>query len=182
MCKEEDYEQKAFIGYDLGDGETITDFSILSDNQIKESVQTVFVGMTMPDSNTPGQAIPTAYGFDQHTGKILFASSILSDPGAIHSICVNFKRRPSDLLDKDLLLHAPLLFKALQKNCPLKVSGPCCIQSLCVPLFARWLPLLTLFWRSCLSGICAKFGSGLRVHRLCGGPSHPVGRSGCGAV
>ena len=48
--------KKAFIGYDLGDGETITDFSILSDNQIKESVQTVFVGMTMPDSNTPGQA------------------------------------------------------------------------------------------------------------------------------
>ncbi len=116
--------KKAFIGYDLGDGETITDFSILSDNQIKESVQTVFVGMTMPDSNTPGQAIPTAYGFDQHTGKILFASSILSDPGAIHSICVNFKRRPSDLLDKDLLLHAPLLFKALQKKLPTESEWP----------------------------------------------------------
>lgn len=116
--------KKAFIGYDLGDGETITDFSVLSDNQIKESVQTVFVGMTMPDSNTPGQAIPTAYGFDQHTGKILFASSIISDPGAIRNICVNFKRRPSDLLDKDLLLSAPLLLKALQKKLPTENEWP----------------------------------------------------------
>ena len=116
--------KKAFIGYDLGDGETITDFSVLSDNQIKESVQTVFVGMTMPDSNTPGQAIPTAYGFDQRSGKILFASSIISDPGAIRNICVNFKRRPSDLLDKDLLLSAPLLLKALQKKLPTENEWP----------------------------------------------------------
>lgn len=90
-------EKKTYIGYDLGDGETITDIAELDVGAVKQSVQTLFVDMTMPDCNTPGKAIPTAYGYTKG-GKLVFASSILADPEEIRDIHINFKRRPSDLL------------------------------------------------------------------------------------
>lgn len=46
---------KAFIGYDLGDGETITDMVVLDIDKQKQLVRTDFSDMPMPDSTTPGR-------------------------------------------------------------------------------------------------------------------------------
>lgn len=45
---------KAFIGYDLGDGETITDMVVLDIDKQKQLVRTDFSDMPMPDSTTRG--------------------------------------------------------------------------------------------------------------------------------
>ncbi len=90
---------KAYIGYDLGDGETITDITILDDDTVRTSVQTLFIPMEMPDNNTAGQAIPTAFALDAD-GKVMFASSILDDPAQYQRICINFKRCPTDMIKK----------------------------------------------------------------------------------
>lgn len=89
--------KKAYIGYDLGDGETITDLAVLDSTQIHTRVQTLFTAMTMPDSNDPGKAVPTVYGYDGDD-NIVFTSSILATPEEIHDIRINFKRCPSDLM------------------------------------------------------------------------------------
>lgn len=89
--------KKTFIGYDLGDGETITDLAVLDAVQMKDRVQTLFTAMTMPDCNDPGKAIPTVFGYDEE-GNIAFTSSILAAPEEIHDIRINFKRCPSDLI------------------------------------------------------------------------------------
>lgn len=89
--------KKIFIGYDLGDGETITDLAVLDANQVKSRVQTLFTAMTMPDCNDPGKAIPTVFGYDED-GKIVFTSSILATPEDYKKIRLNFKRCPSDLI------------------------------------------------------------------------------------
>ena len=70
--------KKAFIGYDLGDGETITDFVVID---MDAPAIPSFKDMEMPDSNSPGQAIPTAFGYDENQ-RVVFASSILEDPEA----------------------------------------------------------------------------------------------------
>ena len=90
-------EKKTFIGYDLGDGETITDLAVLDAAQMKDRVQTLFTAMTMPDCNDPGRAIPTVFGYDEE-GNITFTSSILAAPEEIHDIRINFKRCPTDLI------------------------------------------------------------------------------------
>ncbi len=89
--------KKAYIGYDLGDGETITDFVVLDGVPSRQAPKTVFVSMTMPDCNTPGQAIPTAFGYNEE-GALVFTSSILADPECVKNIRANFKRRPTDLI------------------------------------------------------------------------------------
>lgn len=89
--------KKTFIGYDLGDGETITDLAVLDAAQMKNRVQTLFTAMTMPDCNDPGRAIPTVFGYDKNE-NITFTSSILAAPEDIHDIRINFKRCPSDLI------------------------------------------------------------------------------------
>ena len=89
--------KKTFIGYDLGDGETITDLAVLDAAQMKDRVQTLFTAMTMPDCNDPGKAIPTVFGYDEE-GNIAFTSSILATPEEIRDIRINFKRCPSDLI------------------------------------------------------------------------------------
>lgn len=91
-------EKITFIGYDLGDGESITDIAVLDDASVEQRIKTTFIPMTMPDSNTPGQAIPTAYGYDKNDGMLVFASSILVMPDEVRDIHINFKRRPGDLL------------------------------------------------------------------------------------
>lgn len=91
-------EKITFIGFDLGDGESITDIAVLDDASVEQRIKTTFIPMTMPDSNTPGQAIPTAYGYDKNDGMLVFASSILVAPDDAYDIHINFKRRPSDLL------------------------------------------------------------------------------------
>ncbi len=87
--------RKTYIGYDLGDGETITDVVTLESG--KSTTKTVFEDMTMPDTVKPGQAMPTIFAFDE-TGDVIFSKTILVDPESVNNIIVNFKRCPSDLL------------------------------------------------------------------------------------
>ena len=90
--------KKTYIGYDLGDGETITDVVTLEAG--KSTSKTVFENMTMPDTVTPGQAMPTIFALDEN-GDVIFSQTILADPEAVKNIIANFKRRPSDLLKID---------------------------------------------------------------------------------
>lgn len=89
--------RKTFIGYDLGDGETITDLVVLDADQMQDRVQTLFREMTMPDCNIPGKAMPTVFGYDGE-GNLFLGESLLDDPEGLLKIRSNFKRRPSDLL------------------------------------------------------------------------------------
>lgn len=91
--------KKTYVGYDLGDGETITEIATLEDDQINQSLQTLFKNMTMPDKKNPGQAIPSVFGYNSE-GKVVFASSISNDPEDVSDIHCNFKRRPGDLIKK----------------------------------------------------------------------------------
>jgi len=114
---------KAYIGYDLGDGETITDITILDDQTIKTSIQTLFIPMEMPDNNTAGQAIPTAFALDAG-GQIVFASSILDDPAQYQRICTNFKRSPSDMVKKTDEKRTNELINLFGKGWPDKHAAP----------------------------------------------------------
>lgn len=109
--------KKAFIGYDLGDGETITDLAVLDAAQVKARVQTLFTAMTMPDCNDPGKAIPSVFGYDED-GNIVFTSSILADPEAIRDIRINFKRCPSDLIPKITEKRKEEITALLEKGWP----------------------------------------------------------------
>ncbi len=88
---------KIYIGFDLGDGESITDF--VSTNKTGEGMMTKFVDMQMPDSTVEGKAIPTVFGYDENE-ELVFANSILLMPDLVHDITINFKRRPCDLCRK----------------------------------------------------------------------------------
>ncbi len=90
--------RKTFVGYDLGDGETVVDLVTLSGQEIKTLASTDIKGLTMPDCNDPGKAIPTAYGYTGD-GELVFASSILQDAENVKDIQLNFKRRPTDLME-----------------------------------------------------------------------------------
>lgn len=90
---------KTYVGYDLGDGETITDLATLKSGELK--TKTVFDDMTMPDTVKSGQAMPTVFAFSED-GDVIFSETILADPEAVRDITVNFKRRPSDLLKGDV--------------------------------------------------------------------------------
>lgn len=87
--------RKTYVGYDLGDGETITDAVTLEAG--KSTTKTVFDNMTMPDTVNPGQAMPTIFAYNE-AGTVIFSQTILADPEAVRNIVVNFKRCPSDLL------------------------------------------------------------------------------------
>lgn len=87
--------RKTYVGYDLGDGETITDLVTLEAG--KSTTKTVFDNMTMPDTINPGQAMPTIFAYDE-TGEVIFSQTISADPESVDHIIVNFKRCPSDLL------------------------------------------------------------------------------------
>lgn len=114
--------KKAYIGYDLGDGETITDMVALDKDQINQSIQIHFDDMTMPDNNTPGMAIPTVYGYCGD--KIVFASTILDDPEMVKDVRVNFKRRPSDLIQKISEDRKKGLTEVLESSWPDKQQYP----------------------------------------------------------
>lgn len=86
--------RKTYVGYDLGDGETITDLVTLETG--KSTSKTVFDNMTMPDTTIPGQAMPTIFAYDEG-GNVIFSQTISADPEAVRNIIINFKRCPSDL-------------------------------------------------------------------------------------
>ena len=116
--------KKLFIGYDLGDGETITDLAILDDQQVRAGSRVDIISMTMPDNNTAGQAIPTVYGVSRETGRIVFASSILNDPEDVRNIHSNFKRCPSDLMAPMDEPRRLSLMNALQQGWPAREDYP----------------------------------------------------------
>lgn len=92
--------RKTYIGYDLGDGETITDMVQLETGGLKSRTSSSSKNMTMPDTNEEGKAIPTAFAFDEN-GEVIFCTTILAEPEAVRNIIINFKRRPSDLLQNN---------------------------------------------------------------------------------
>lgn len=85
---------KIYIGYDLGDGESITDY--ISSKKTGDGEKTLFIEMSMPGIKEAGKAIPTVFGYNMK-GELVFANQILSDPELVHDIKINFKRRPLDL-------------------------------------------------------------------------------------
>ncbi|MCC8029672.1 MAG: hypothetical protein LIO75_07760 [Lachnospiraceae bacterium] len=89
---------KAYIGYDLGDGETITDIVVTDVDIQNQMVRTEFMDMPMPDSNVPGRALPTIFARDE-AGRIIFYNSILVSSEETRDIRINFKRRPTDLIE-----------------------------------------------------------------------------------
>lgn len=92
-----------YVGYDLGDGETITDLVTLEAG--KTTTKTLFDNMTMPDTVNPGQAMPSIFAFDE-TGDVIFSQTILADPESVKEIIVNFKRCPGDLLGETRVPYA----------------------------------------------------------------------------
>ena len=116
-------EKKTFIGYDLGDGETITDLAVLDHNSVKDRVQTLFNAMTMPDNNTAGQAIPTVYGYTDD-GRIVFSSSILTDPESVRDIRISFKRCPSDLMPSMTEGRRQEILAEMEKGWPSQEACP----------------------------------------------------------
>ncbi|MBP1754014.1 MAG: hypothetical protein H6Q59_412 [Firmicutes bacterium] len=117
--------KKTFIGYDLGDGESITDYVTMDATAAKDAVKTFFTAMTMPDLNDPGRALPTTYGYDE-CGNLVFAESIKSMPDLVNDVQINFKRRPSDLLpnlsqkrsEELMILFEDAKVWPSQKECP----------------------------------------------------------------
>lgn len=87
--------RKTYVGYDLGDGETITDLVTLEVGLSKAKIN--FDNMTMPDTVTSGRAMPTVFAYDK-AGNVIFSNSITDEPEAVSNISINFKRCPSDLL------------------------------------------------------------------------------------
>ncbi|MCD8111042.1 MAG: hypothetical protein LUE14_13320 [Clostridiales bacterium] len=90
--------KKAFLGYDLGDGESITDIVVTDTDLPSRTVRTDFSDMPMPDCEKPGEALPTIFARDRD-GEIIFAHSIQNDPESAVDIRINFKRRPTDLIE-----------------------------------------------------------------------------------
>ncbi|MCR5783261.1 MAG: hypothetical protein K6G90_11080 [Clostridia bacterium] len=88
--------KKAYIGYDLGDGETIVDLIVIDKQLVTQAIPFQFKNVTMPDSTQCGVAIPTVYAFDDN-GGFVFASKVSRFPDKYRNIQANFKRRPTDL-------------------------------------------------------------------------------------
>lgn len=87
-----------YIGYDLGDGETVVE--ILPPLQQETNGGRIsIIPIKMPTQNTGGKAIPTAFGIDSE-GNLCFWDRILDDADLIQKVFVSFKRRPSDLIGK----------------------------------------------------------------------------------
>lgn len=104
---------KTYIGYDLGDGETITDLVTLTAEQAGN--RTNFKDMQMPGIKDQGRAIPTAFAFDVN-GKMIFSEAILAMPEEVKNVVVNFKRRPTDLLERGAGKSEAELIEFLRKK------------------------------------------------------------------
>lgn len=86
--------KKFYIGFDLGDGETSA-FYVLYDIESEEHI--IADALDLPGGGR--KPIPTLYGIDKETDKVVLAHVLLSDAESVKDIEINFKRRPSDLLD-----------------------------------------------------------------------------------
>lgn len=84
-----------YVGYDLGDGETLITFAEYVNNGEKNYVDTQTV--RMPEEEDKGTAIPTAYGISDSNGIVLGKS--LSDITDLTRVFSNFKKQPTTLLE-----------------------------------------------------------------------------------
>lgn len=81
-----------YIGFDIGDAETIINFAQGDDSSVQPA--------TMPGRNQAGIAIPTMYGYTTD-GKLQLADSIAGNGEGLATVAVNFKRCPSDIINAD---------------------------------------------------------------------------------
>lgn len=95
MLVNEVNKKTLYVGFDLGDGETLISFAEYDNNDGKNFIKLKKV--RMPGENNAGTAIPTAYGIDKE-GSILLGKSIseIEDLSMVYS---NFKKQPSTLLN-----------------------------------------------------------------------------------
>jgi hypothetical protein len=87
---------KTYIGYDLGDGETIANY--INTDVSTGSSKSEIADVTMPGQNTAGLAIPTTYAYKKNTKDLVFAAFIMMNDDEVDNVNTNFKRRPTDLL------------------------------------------------------------------------------------
>ncbi len=99
---------KTFIGYDLGDGESITDYVTMDSG---EEFDIRWSDMPMLGMEE-GRAVPTTYGYTGD-GRLVFFNTIIRKPSTIKRVCVNFKRRPTDLISG--LTESSAKYVSLQK-------------------------------------------------------------------
>lgn len=90
--------KKMYIGYDLGDGETI--LNILIHDTDQSNIKALTQDITMPGEKNSGKALPTIYG-KKENGEIVFSSYIENDGETLKTVYSNFKCRPSDLVKKE---------------------------------------------------------------------------------
>jgi hypothetical protein len=84
-----------YIGFDLGDGETIANYIQTFDSNAAVSE---IKDILMPDTQYAGTTIATAYAYKKNTTDIAFSPYIIKNEEDVENIHTNFKRRPSDLI------------------------------------------------------------------------------------
>jgi hypothetical protein len=78
--------KKLYIGYDLGDGETIVNLVIYDTNDIGMGIACIH-DVKMPSTSAAGKAIPTLFAQDMHTNNVLLAQDIINNsPDKIKNI------------------------------------------------------------------------------------------------
>ena len=105
-------QQTLFIGFDLGDGETL--ISILNPN-LKDSQPE---SLRMPTTKEDGKPIITAYAINRNNSNIDLGIDILSSEKAQYQYYANFKELPSKALKKANLSQKTkeAIYEACKKN------------------------------------------------------------------
>lgn len=116
-------QSTAYVGYDLGDGESIIDFAVLSVEDLKKGIGVDFPKLTMPDTNDEGRAIPTVFGYTVN-GSAVFASVVRDDPELVKDVYMNFKRKPSDIIGSVSEARRAELMSMLDKGWPSQNDAP----------------------------------------------------------
>ena len=88
---------KTFIGFDLGNSDSIIDCVTLSTASLKSGLGVIFRAMMMPGTHEPGRPIPTEYAYTSDN-RLILGNAILHFLGSLSSIQRNFLRRPTDLI------------------------------------------------------------------------------------
>ena len=90
---------KTFIGFDLGNSDSIIDCVTLSTASLKSGLGVIFRAMMMPGTHEPGRPIPTEYAYTSDN-RLILGNAILHFPGPLDSIQRNFLHRPTDLISE----------------------------------------------------------------------------------
>lgn len=90
---------KTFIGFDLGNSDSIIDCVTLSTASLKSGLRVICRAMMMPGAHEPGRPIPTEYAYTSDN-RLILGNAILYFPGPLDSIQRNFLHRPTDLISE----------------------------------------------------------------------------------